>query len=199
MRKRKRTRLAPKLHFFSGSPANLGKSELDRLFASCMPKLARAARHMLRNTQDSEDILQESLLSAFLHLHQFQNRAKFSTWIYSIMRNAAKMHLRKLASYRFCPIEWDGLSETSSLIENASDPHPNAEESYAHKERSEILKGKVSELPPAYQAAIQLCYIEGLDQRHAAVRLGVALPTLKTRLHRARHLISKKIRKSHRP
>lgn len=199
MRNRKRIRVAPQLHFFPGSPANLGKSELDRLFASCMPKLARAARHMLRNPQDSEDILQESLLSAFLHLHQFQNRAKFSTWIYSIMRNAAKMHLRKLASYQFCPIEWDGFSETSSLIENVSDPHPDAEESYSLKERSEILKGKVTELPPAYQAAIQLCYIEGLEQRHAAVRLGVTLPALKTRLHRARHLISKTIRQSYKP
>ncbi len=151
---------------------------------------------MLRNPQDSEDVLQESLLSAFLNLHQFQNRAKFSTWIYSIMRNAARMHLRKLASYRLCSIECDGLTETSSLMENASDPSPNAEERYALKERSQILKGKMSELPAAYQAAIRLCYIEGLDQRHAAVRLGVSVSALKTRLHRARHMISKKIRQS---
>lgn len=106
------------------------------------------------------------------------------------------MHLRKLASYRFCSIEYDGSSETSSFVENASDPHPNAEEGYALKERSHILKGKMSELPSAYQAAIQLCYIEGLEQRDAALRLGVTVPALKTRLHRARHMICKEIRRS---
>lgn len=162
-----------------------------------MPKLARTARHMLRNPQDSEDVLQESLLSAFLNLHQFQNRSKFSTWIYSIMRNAARMHLRKLASHRLCSIEGDGLNEVSSLLENESDPNPSTEERYAHKERTQIFRGKMSELPQAYQAAIQLCYIEGLEQRDAAVRLGVTVPALKTRLHRARYMISKKIRQSY--
>ncbi len=152
---------------------------------------------MLRNPQDCEDVLQESLLSAFLHLRQFQNRARFSTWVYSIMRNAAKMHLRRLALHRFCAVESDGLTETNSVLENVSDPNPNAEERYAHKERSLILKGKMSELPPAYQAAIQLCYFEEVSHRDAAARLGVTVQALKTRLHRARHMISKKIRQSY--
>jgi len=45
-------------------------SELDALFAACMPTLAGSARRMMRAAQDSKDVLQEGLLSAFQKLHQ---------------------------------------------------------------------------------------------------------------------------------
>jgi len=96
-------------------PARMSALEVNELFASCMPGLARAARRMMRNSQDSEDVLQESLLAAFRNLGQFQGRSKFSTWVYSIIKNTARMYLRRTGSHPLCPLEPE-LSGEDNLV-----------------------------------------------------------------------------------
>ena len=180
-------------------PINMEATELNALFTSCMPKLARSARRMMRNAQDSDDVLQEGLLSAFQKLHQFQGRSQFSTWLHSIVRNAAKMHLRKMGSCRLASIAPEASEHSGVLLENVSDPKPNAEERCAKDERSRILRSTLTELPSSYRSVIQLCDIEGLDGKDAAATLGMSMSSLKTCLHRARRLVSKKIQLIHIP
>jgi RNA polymerase sigma-70 factor, ECF subfamily len=175
----------------------MNEAELDTLFACCMPKLARAARHMVRTVQDSEDILQEGLLSAFLKLRQFQGRSQFSTWLYSITRNAAKMHARQISTHPHVSMEGDPSGTDKAFLEKAFlDMRPNPEESCAQKECSGILLSTLRYLPPMYKRAIELGDMQGLDQREAAAILGVSLAALKTCLHRARRLVCKKMRQS---
>lgn len=176
-------------------PVSLSDVELDELFASCLPKLAMAARKMMRSPEDSEDVLQDGLLSAFQNLDQFQGRSKFSTWLHSIVRNAAKMHVRKASSRPVCSLEQDQSDETDAALENViADNQPNPEQICVRRERSRILKSALKELPPRYQYVIQLCDIEGMEGKDAAAALGVSLNSLKTCLHRARRLVSRKIR-----
>lgn len=182
--------LTPMLVFVS---RQCGESELNELFAASMPRLARVAQRFVRNREDSEDVLQESLLSAFKHLDQFEGRSSFYTWMHSIIRNQAIMHLRKAYVRRCFSIE-DHVSEDGELLfESGVDPYPDVEETCAARERSGILRDVLTSVPRAHQAVIQVCDIEGLNCRDAAARLGVSLSGLKTRLHRARKLISKKI------
>lgn len=176
-------------------PVGLSHAELDQLFASCLPKLAMAARRMMRNPQDSEDILQDGLLSAFENLDQFEGRSKFSTWLHTIVRNAAKMHVRKASSRPLCSLEHDSSDENGLLLENViPDLQPNPEQICSQRERSRILRTILRELPSRYQCVIQLCDIEGLEGKDAAAKLGMSLNSLKTCLHRARRLVSRKIR-----
>jgi DNA-directed RNA polymerase specialized sigma24 family protein len=58
-------------------PINMNDAELDQLFESCIPRLRRTARLMLRDPQDSEDAVQEGLLRAFRNLKQFQGARHF--------------------------------------------------------------------------------------------------------------------------
>lgn len=187
-------------HLSQRLPMNLDDTELNALFTTCMPKLARTASRMLRNSQDSEDVLQEGFLSAFRNLAQFQGRSKFSTWLYSVIRNAAKMHGRKIGSRLLYSIE-EELSDGNgfSLEKALGDRKPNPEEIFAQKERSRILMTTLRDLPPMYQRVIQLCDIQGLDGRDAAATLGLSVAALKTCLHRARRLASRKIRESYLP
>jgi|SRR5579864_5160688 len=179
-------------------PMDMDASELERLFASCIPKLARTTRWLARDVQDSEDVLQEGLLSAFLHLRQFEGRSKFSTWLYSIVRNAAKMHARQTNAHPACSIDGELPDEDSSFIARTFvDARPNPEESCAQKERSGILTRALRDLPPMYRRAIELCDVEGLAGKDAAETLGISIPALKTCLHRARRLVFKKIHQRH--
>jgi RNA polymerase sigma-70 factor, ECF subfamily len=179
-------------------PVDLDESALDQLFAASMPKLLRTARQILRHPQDSEDALQEGLLSAFKNLHQFQGRSKFSTWLHSIIKNSAKMHARKKGSRPFYSIETELSDENNCVLESACpDPSPDPEQTCALREQSRILATTLGGLPPRYRAVIQLFDIEGLDGREAAEALGVSLSGVKTSLHRARRLLSKKIQEGY--
>jgi len=187
-----------KLPFPQTLPLDLDDSALDQLFASSMPKLLRTARQILHHHQDSEDALQEGLLSAFKNLRQFQGRSKFSTWLHSIIKNSAKMHARKNGSLSFFSIERELSDENNSVSEiPCPDPSLDPEQTCALREQSRILAATLGDLSPRYRAVIQLFDIEGLDGREAAEALGVSLSGVKTSLHRARRLLSKKIRDSY--
>ena len=123
---------------------------LDELFIPHMPSLYRAAAQVLRHPQDSEDALQEGLLAAFSHLDQFQGRSKFSTWLHSIVVNAALLNLRRRkreVAIASTDDEFDDADPTSSV--SFPDHRPNPEEEYSSVERSRILEQGIRELPAA--------------------------------------------------
>ena len=106
--------------------------ELDHLFASCMPRLRQAARQMLRNPQDCEDALQEGLLLAFRNLNQFQGRSQFSTWLHSIVRNAARTQVRRKKCRPQCSWEEfsNGRESTVDGLPWTQDPLPTKSARY---------------------------------------------------------------------
>jgi DNA-directed RNA polymerase specialized sigma24 family protein len=63
-------------------------------------KVFRVAHRIIRHREDGEDAVQESFLSACVHLHTFDGRAKFSTWLIRIVINAALMKVRKKAQFQ---------------------------------------------------------------------------------------------------
>jgi RNA polymerase sigma-70 factor, ECF subfamily len=175
-------------------PANMTHAELDDLFAACMPRLRHTARRMLRDPRDCEDALQDGLLLAFRNLDQFQGRAKFSTWLHSIVRNSALALARKTKSRpQFAPEEL--FDEDAPALEQlAIDPGPRPDHICARREKSRILLGVLQELPARYYSSMRLCYVEGIELKDAAERLGITVAALKTNLFRARRLVTRRIR-----
>jgi RNA polymerase sigma-70 factor, ECF subfamily len=186
--------VVPELQQGEPLPVNMTDVELDHLFASCMPRLRQAARHMLRNPQDCEDALQEGLLLAVRNLNQFQGRSKFSTWLHSIVRNAARTQVRKTKCRPQC--SWEDLSDLGeSTVERLTvDPRLSPADECALREKSGILLQSIQDLPSRYQAALRLCDVDGVDSKEAARRLGITACGLKTYLFRARRFITKRIR-----
>jgi len=171
---------------------------LEQLFASWMPRLYRAASRILRNPEDSEDAMQDTLLSAFQNLDQFEGRAKFTTWMYSILLNTVRAKLRKRRTApEMCPIEQESdEDEMRSFAVELVDLGPDPEQECAREEKSSILAESFQKLPAAYQSVIWLCDVEELGQKEAAERLGLPLGTVKCQLHRARRLLSERARKA---
>jgi RNA polymerase sigma factor (sigma-70 family) len=176
-------------------PINMNDAELDQLFASCIPRLQRTTRLLLRDPQDSEDAVQEGLLLAFRHLKQFQGRSSFSTWLHSIVRNVARTHYRRLKSRPKCSVEEELSTENESKFERAFvDPGLNPEQECELSERSHLLREVIHELPSKYAFAMQLCDVEGLQSRDASQILGISSCALKTCLFRARRITARRIR-----
>jgi RNA polymerase sigma-70 factor (ECF subfamily) len=175
-------------------PVNMSDIELDDLFASCMPRLKRTARLMLRNPQDSEDALQEGLLLAFKKLGQFQGRSNFVTWLHSIVRNAALTHVRRMKCRPQYASEEEFANGGESTWEDLSvDPSLSPEDECARRERTRFLLDVLQEMPARYQSVVRLCDLDGMDQKEAAQKLGITTCALKTYLFRARRLAARRI------
>ena len=71
------------------------KAEFARMVETYSGTIYRLALKMLNNSQDAEDILQETFIKAFRSLKGFDGRSSLSTWLYRIATNEALMHLRK--------------------------------------------------------------------------------------------------------
>lgn len=171
-------------------PIHMTDSEVNDLFAACLPKLKRAARRMVRNQEDSEDALQDGLLLAFRKLRQFQGRSTFSTWLHSIVKNTSRMHYRKAAGHPASSIESAIAEERPFLSESQFVSNgPSPEEICIQHERSNILLRTTRELPSQYHKAIRHFYLEGLSEEETAGKLCMTRSALKSQLHRSRRIL----------
>jgi RNA polymerase sigma-70 factor (ECF subfamily) len=168
-----------------------GGENLDELFGSSMPRLLRVADCILHNYHDSEDALQDGLLSALRHIDQFKGNSQFSTWLFSIIRNSALAKLRKQRAHPFISMDEHGLEEDaeSGTLEIPADPRPDPERGCAQTELSYQVAQTLEGLPVTYRAIIWLCDFEGFSGKEAAQRLGLSVSALKAQHHRARRAI----------
>ena len=142
---------------------------------------------MLRNWEDAEDVLQDSLLRAFTHIGQFRGECTFSTWLTGIAINLALMVLRKRQGHTLISLN-STTSPTGSLEvwEQLPDHSPNQELLFADREVEELLHGAVQRLPLYFRSVIELYHDEERSANQVANKLGISVPATKSRLMRAR-------------
>ena len=163
---------------------------MDKLLASHRLRLYRQALRILGNPQDAEDALQEALFHAACHLHQFEGRSQFSTWLTRIVINTALMVRRSSRYRRETPLEdWLSNDEGQVLLEIA-DLRPDPEQVCSSSEIAALVNEELNLLPPALRSAFQLCHIEGLSCVEAGRSLGIGVAAMKSRVGRARQRLA---------
>jgi RNA polymerase sigma factor (sigma-70 family) len=112
-------------------------------------KMFRVAHRIIRHREDAEDAVQESFLSAYVHLKAFDGRAKFSTWLTRIAINAALMKVRKNRLSREIPLEntAEGLDPCPEY--ELKDFSPNPEEICEKEEQEAALRDAIAKLRPS--------------------------------------------------
>jgi RNA polymerase sigma-70 factor, ECF subfamily len=158
-------------------------------------KLLRIAQHLLRNREDAEDAVQEAFLKAFLHLDQFREDSKLSTWLIRITLNQSLMKLRKQRSTREVSIDKDFQSEEDDFPVDVTDWAPNPEQLYGATELREILRKTLQELGHGLRVVFVLRDIEGLSLAQTAEALGLSLTAVKARSFRARLQLRERLSK----
>src|SRR6201992_80949 len=147
-------------------------------------RLRRVALALLRNEADAEDVVQESLLKAFIHLNGFRADARLSTWLISITLNEAKSHLRARGHLAFRPFD-SHQEEVWDRCDDSLTPYRIAE----RNELQHLLSRAIAGLHPDYRDIYFLREVHELSTQRAAEELGISIPLAKTRLHRARRLL----------
>jgi RNA polymerase sigma-70 factor, ECF subfamily len=143
-------------------------------------RLYRAARAITRDDRETEDIMQQAYVNAFVHLRQFKGQAQFSTWLIRITVNEALAHVRRRGRYE--PFE-DGESTAEDVAPFQS---PDPERQAFAGELRILIELAIDELPGGAREVFMLRDVEGLNTADTAAALGVSEDVVKTRLSRAR-------------
>jgi RNA polymerase sigma-70 factor (ECF subfamily) len=119
-------------------------------------------------------------------LDSFEERSRFSTWIYRIATNEALMRLRKAHRKREVFLD-DSLGKGEKwFAEEIRDFSRSALEELLDAEKIELLQQALAEVPEEYRVVFTLRDIEGLSNAEVAEVLDLSVPAVKSRLHRCR-------------
>jgi RNA polymerase sigma-70 factor (ECF subfamily) len=138
------------------------------------------------NVQDAQDAFQETFLKAFRYIGSFEGRSTFSTWLLSIASNTALQCLRERKSLESFDDE-DYVEEFHPRFVRAWGDNP--EQLYSEAERRGLVERAVMMLPSKYRVVLVLRDIEQVSTGEAAAALNLEIPTLKSRLLRARLML----------
>jgi len=151
-------------------------------------QLYRAARAIVRNEAEVEDVLQQAYLNAFAHLEQFEARSQLSTWLTRIVINEACARRRRSQRIPASISEAHRVAPSSTLDDMASGLPSPEHQAYAG-ELQRVLEEAVDALPEPYRVVFMLRDVEGMSTSETGTVLELGAEAVKTRLHRARAML----------
>jgi RNA polymerase sigma-70 factor (ECF subfamily) len=172
--------------------AKCGRSlAFDVLCKRLAPRILRSLYRITKNREDAEDALQDSFLSAFLHIAKFDGRSTFSTWLTRIAINSALMILRKKRNSQEISLDGSTDSGEKPVAWEIPDHAPSPEKRYAQMEKENILRGAIGTLRPAIRKVIELQQLQERSMKESAAIIGISVPAAKARLFHAKVALRK--------
>ena len=166
---------------------------LDELVKRHQREAVRIAFAVLSNEQDALDAAQDAFIKVFKNLHRFGGRARFSTWLYRIVYNAATDIARKRR--RFVQHKVDEESKMQQAVPDSRDDGNAPEECLLRGEKIACVKGCLEALPFKYRVVVKLKDVEGLSYDDIAQVLGISRGNVMSRLYYGREKLRNMLRR----
>jgi RNA polymerase sigma-70 factor (ECF subfamily) len=136
----------------------------------------------------AEDLVQETFVRVYRHLHRFDPTKKFSTWIYTIASNLAKNELRNrsrnpMILFQAIKKNWDADHRPLQWEDSTYSP----DDLFRKRQLREQVEKAVTELPEHHRVVFVLREMDGKTYEEISDITGVTLGTVKSRLNRARN------------
>ena len=166
-------------------PPRVGFEELAMpLFDS----LYNFARWIARDSDDAEDLVQETYLKALRGFASFQPGTNFRVWIFQILRNT---FLSSRTNYdRRTTVELDSDEDGPELAVDTETP----ETILMNRSNFQLVQRAIEDLPAHYRQPLLLCEVEEMSYREIAEILSVPIGTVMSRLARARKVVRQSLR-----
>jgi RNA polymerase sigma-70 factor (ECF subfamily) len=145
-------------------------------------RIYRAARAILRDESEAEDVMQQAYVNAYSHLRQFDGRSKFSTWLTRIAIHEALARIRRRSRYT----NMDPDSPFTSHVAAPATSTPDPERQAFARELGVLIESAIDRLPDGAREVFVLRQVEGMSTEEVAATLDVSEAVIKTRLSRAR-------------
>lgn len=157
----------------------------------------QTALRILRNAEDAEDAVQESMISAYRHLGSFRGDSAYGTWLTRIVMNVSLMQLRKRNRRNNVSLE-ESVGEDLSFSEVLACQSPSPEAVLMGEQRVSLLWRWLGELPASLRDITVERMREELSVDELAARRGISVAAAKSRLLRARYAIVERAAESRR-
>jgi RNA polymerase sigma-70 factor, ECF subfamily len=174
--------------------AKHGKAEsFEKVCQALRPRLLKIALRITRNREDAEDAVQDSLMSAYVHIGEFQGKSAFSTWLTRILMNSALMIVRKNRNVRQVSTEASSWSDGLESHFQIAGGFPNPEQTVVQHERTRVLHRAIGKLRPRLRSVIKVAQLHDLPIKETAKVLGISVAAAKGRFFHARAQLRKSV------
>ena len=167
----------------------------DRFVEIYQKRIYSLAYNITHNQMDAQDVTQEVFLTIFRKAHTFKGKSAFSSWVYRVALNSVYMKLRSKKKDQSISVEdafpsFNGVGYHDEVI---SDWSESAESYFFSNETNHVIRNAVDQLPEKEKIAFLLRDVEGLSSEETAEALDLTISAVKSRLHRARLILRKKL------
>ena len=165
-------------------------------------RVYRLAVRITGSNEDAEEAAQDALWTAARKVHMFKGDSAFGSWLYRIAANAAYQKLRtRKAKAREIALDdvLPSLDDDGRHFEPMDDWSNRVDQKALQGELRGVLEDAIAALPPDYRTALVLHDVEGLSNPDIADALGISLPAVKSRVHRSRLFVRKRLSEYLRP
>lgn len=162
----------------------------ENLMKRYQPQIYHLMLKMVHSADEAQDLVQEAFMKAFASLPHFNYEYAFSTWLYKIASNNCIDHLRKKKLQMFS-IDAPVSHQDDTYHYEIPDLTYYPDREILQKERSELIRSAIDELPENYRTVIQLRHTEELSYEEISEILKIPIGTVKARLFRAREMLNK--------
>lgn len=166
---------------------------LNNLMERHAAKLFHYLVRSLQDENDAADLAQETFLRVFQNRTKFDQRMKFSTWLYAIATNLIKDRYRHRMRHPQVSLDAENISTGKDFRESVTEQEPTPSESLQRTERAEAVRNAVEQLPEELRMPLILFEYEELSHAEIGEILGCSAKAVETRLYRARNQLRDKI------
>lgn len=157
-------------------------------------QIYRLCYRMLGNQHEAEDAVQETFLRVHMNLDRYDGNYKFSTWIFRICTNLCidRLRKRKKTAYSLDSQMNDEEGTDGYAFLESKELTPEAQLILSESQRT--VRRLIDDLPEKYKSIIVLRYLQDLSVKEISEVTGMPESTVKTRMHRGRELLRRKLK-----
>ncbi len=165
----------------------------EELVARHENKMYSIALRYTKNSEDAEEVIQDVCVTLFHKVQDFEGKSAFSSWLYRIVVNSSLMKLRKNRQEKATLMDdLTPISKQDYLQQNCEDFSRADVRSIQHETRT-VLEAAINRLADEYRSVFIMRDVDGLSNEEVSSILDISVPAVKSRLHRARLMLRKKL------
>jgi RNA polymerase sigma factor (sigma-70 family) len=157
------------------------------------PYMYKVGRSYNFDHEDTQDLMQDAFIDAYLNLGKFENRSSLKTWLITIMLHKCYQKQQKWVEKNI--INADILENAKPLF--STENHSNPSNSMVQKELNHVIENALQAIPQDYRMVFSLREINGLNVAETAHALNISEANVKVRLNRAKTMLRAEVEKSY--
>lgn len=158
-------------------------------------KVYNLAVRILGNTEEAEEVVQDTFVKVHQNLDKFRSHNSFGSWVFRITHNQCvdlvRNRRRRRAGFQLLPYDpqavvCEGDESDAHVVTQVADPKPGPEQQIDFGEQEKIIAQSLDSLPEDQRVVLILRDVEGLSYQEIANVVGASIGTVRSRIHYGR-------------